>query len=100
MNNSRAAERMRMTYAGIWISNPPNSRTNRERHRAAIAAASARRTHKGADDSSARKCRFLHSYAPQHQQAKSGKGNWPGQHRVHRDRAAGDLSSDRDVVGM
>src|SRR3954465_13993869 len=99
----RSGEWTRRRAGPACSTNPPNRNTNADSRKAATAAASAARAHRGGMAAVILLCRqraLFDAYAPQHQRSEDDERDWPAHQRTRRDRASRDFSGDAHVVGM
>src|SRR3954463_9866345 len=101
--SKRSGEWTRMRAGPACSTNPPNRNTNADSRKAATAAASAARAHRGGMAAVillGRQRALFHAYAPQHQRSEHDERDRPAHQRTRRDRTPGDLSGDAHIVRM
>src|SRR3954464_8956246 len=103
MKSNRSAEWTLMRAGPACSTNPPNRSTKTDSRKAATAAASAARAHRGGMAAVILLCRqraLFEANATQHQRSEHDERDRPAHQRTRGDRAPGDLSGDAHIVRM
>src|SRR3954466_14298841 len=103
MKSNRSAAWTLMRAGPACSTNPPNRSTNTDSRKAATAAASAARAHRGGMAAVILLCRqraLFDANAPQHQRSEHDERDRPAHHCTGGDRTSGDLSGDAYIIRM